>query len=330
MKDLFFEKLLEYQELGYIEKKYADILKEFYLSYKIEVGGSNLEDLATKIFLNLLEFIKLDKEKPYKFKPYHQKIVEPINYYLMGLNFIRPLVEKNSSLLGVENLVEIERILNRKENVILFSNHQTESDPQIISVLLDEKFKELAMKIIYIAGERVITDPLAIPFSKGCDLLCIYSKKYIDNPLELKREKQLHNKKTMELLSSLLSEGGKIIYVAPSGGRDRAKNGKIEVAPFDPSSIEMLHLTAQRSSKKTHFFPLALLTYHLLPPPDDTQIEMGERRKTKKANVFAYFGKEITMDNLPISSEDKLMRRQQKAEYIQKFVENLYEKLRSL
>jgi glycerol-3-phosphate O-acyltransferase len=26
----------------------------------------------------------------------------------------------------------------------------------------------------------VITDPLAIPFSMGCDLICIYSKKYID------------------------------------------------------------------------------------------------------------------------------------------------------
>src|SRR5690606_4917236 len=128
-------------------------------------------------------------------------------------------------------------------NVVLLANHQTETDPQIISILLEKSHARIAEQIIYVAGERVITDPLAIPFSMGCNLLCIYSKRYINSPPELKNEKQLHNKSTMELMSRLLKEGGKIIYVAPSGGRDRrSSSGKVEVASFDPQSIEMFSL----------------------------------------------------------------------------------------
>lgn len=322
---LFTKKLDAFQKSGIIEKKYSDILKEFYLSYKSQ---TNTLDSET-IFSTLLDLIKKEKESPYKFEPYHKKITHPFNYYLFGIEFIKPLIEKNSFLLGSENLQKIEKILLQKENVILLANHQSESDPQVISALLDDDFKDLASKIIYVAGERVITDPLAVPFSLGCDLLCIYSKKYIDTPPEFKRQKQMHNQKTMELMSSLLSEGGKIIYVAPSGGRDRAKNGNIEIAPFDPNSLEMFQLMTKKSSCKTHFFPLALMTFHLLPPPETVQIEMGERRTVKKAKVHAFFGPEIDMD-LPITSSDKLLKRKIKAEYIYEIVKNLYEKLRSL
>ena len=60
-------------------------------------------------------------------------------------------------------------------------------------------------------------------------------------------------------MSSLLSEGGKVIYVAPSGGRDRKNlNDKIVVAPFDPQSIEMFSLMARKAKKPTHFYPLSL------------------------------------------------------------------------
>ena len=52
---------------------------------------------------------------------------------------------------------------------------------------------ELAEKVVFVAGHRVTTDPLAIPFSMGCNLLCIYSKKYIESPPELKAAKQQQN-----------------------------------------------------------------------------------------------------------------------------------------
>ena len=48
-----------------------------------------------------------------------------------------------------------------------------------------------------VAGDRVTTDVVAVPFSKARNLLCIYSKRHIDNPPEEKPKKMRHNAKTM-------------------------------------------------------------------------------------------------------------------------------------
>jgi glycerol-3-phosphate O-acyltransferase len=94
--------------------------------------------------------------------------------------------------------------------------------------------------MVFVAGHRVTTDPLAVPFSRGRNLLSIYSKKYVDADPEKKQERLLHNQRTIKRMGQLLSEGGYCIYVAPSGGRDRKdqKTGKVEAAAFDPQSIE--------------------------------------------------------------------------------------------
>jgi glycerol-3-phosphate O-acyltransferase len=329
MVDQFFEKLDRLQTGGYLGKKYISILRDFYKCYLEEVDDPKA---AALLFLTLLGLIEKQAKEDYKFEPYHKKVRTPFDYYSFGIQFLKPLVAKDSKFSGAENLVKMQEQLRNQENVILFSNHQTESDPQMISILLENDFPELASKIIYVAGERVVSDPLAIPFSLGCDLLCIYSKKYIDSPPELKRDKQLHNQKTMELMSSLLKEGGKIIYVAPSGGRDRPnEHGEITVALFDPQSIEMFHLMAKKSSRPTHFYPLSLFTYNILPPPDNTQVEMGEKRRTKKGKIFAYFGEEIDMEVFPGSDEpDKISKRRNKSDHIYNLVKQGYETIRSL
>ena len=328
-KSRFLDSLDKYFSDGMIEKKYYLIIKDFYFSYASQVDDINTYEELFLIFLKkMIEQIK----SPYEFKTYHQKIRKPFDYYSFGLDFIKPLVKSESKALGLDNLKKMQKALDLGENIILFANHQTESDPQAISILLEGSFPDLASKIIYIAGERVITDPLAVPFSKGCDLLCIYSKNYIDTLPELKSEKQFHNKKTMNFMSDLLREGGKIIYVAPSGGRDRPnEKGEVEMSLFDPQSIEMFYLMAKKSGASTHFYPLALLTNNLLPPPDGIQIELGEKRNTKKAIIFADFGKEIDMENYPGSNtEDKISKRKNRANYIYSLVKHSYDHLRSL
>ena len=75
------------------------------------------------------------------------------------------------------------------DNVVLYANHQSEADPQIFSVLLDPIVPGFAEQTIFVAGDRVTTDLLAQPFSMGRNLLCIFSKKHIENPPELKSEK---------------------------------------------------------------------------------------------------------------------------------------------
>jgi glycerol-3-phosphate O-acyltransferase len=304
-----------------IDPKYAALTVSFINHYKQAVGDAFTHSLPT--ILLFIQFVEEQCLKPYSFQPYHQKITAPIDYYEFSLAFINPLVDlPNSKVLGIEHFEKLLPLLKQKENIVLLANHQTESDPQAISILLGD----IGRQIIYVAGERVLTDPLAIPFSMGCDLLCVYSKRYIDHPPQLKSQKQLHNKHTMEIMSSLLKEGGKIIYVAPSGGRDRkGADGKIEVAPFDPSSIEMFHLMAKKAQTKTHFIPLALRTYNILPPPETIQKELGETRIVKKAPIFLSFAPEFPMDTF--YSANKFEQRQKRAEAVWLIVKTLHDKL---
>lgn len=313
-------------EEGVIPQKQLKLLEQFYASY---LEAAQESDHLEKEMLHFLELLKQEFQHPYSFEPYHKRVTAPTNYTTFAMNLFRPLIDFSSSKVeGLENLAEIVKATEEGESVILLANHQVEPDPQVIQLLLEKSYPEFGKEIIFVAGQRVTTDPLAIPFSMGCNLLCIYSKKYIEQPPEQKEEKLLHNQKTMKQMGQLLSEGGKCIYVAPSGGRDRkGASGKIEVAPFDPSSIEMFRLMAMQADKKTRFFPLALSTYHILPPPESIQTELGEKREAKKSPAHLWFGPEIDMDNFPGSDNpDKKLRRQHRADYIWKIVNDAYEK----
>ncbi|MFA5250140.1 MAG: glycerol-3-phosphate acyltransferase, partial [Parachlamydiales bacterium] len=152
-------------------------------------------------------------------------------------------------------------------------------------------------------------------------------KKYIDHPPEKRRQKQLHNQKTLSQMLQLLAQGGQIIYLAPSGGRDRKNpDGSIIPAPFDPESIELFYLFTKKARPKTHFYPLALYTYHLLPPPDTTQIEIGEKRETAFAPVRLFFEQEFNMESFDLL-HNRLEKRRKRAEAIYQIVQQAYQRL---
>ena len=100
-------------------------------------------------------------------------------------------------------------------------NRQTEADPSAFTALMDDVAPGFAASMVSVAGDRVTTDPVAVPFSKGRNLLCIYSKRHMNNPPELASKKKMHNVRTIGALQKLLQTGGRCIWVAPSGGRDR-------------------------------------------------------------------------------------------------------------
>ncbi len=325
----FWERIKVHVQDPAIPEKYQGLFKQFYEGYiaALHAHGMNAEP-SEALFISFAQMIKDQCIEPFPFQPYHVRIREPIDYYAFGLDFIRPLVEKEkSSIRGQEHLATITASLEKGENAIFLANHQIEADPQAISIMLEDSYPKLGEDLIFIAGERVITDPLAAPFSMGRNLLCIYSKRYIDHPPELKHTKQLHNKRTMQLMSELLGEGGKAIYVAPSGGRDRPNaQGIVEVAAFDPQSIEMLNLMAERAGHPTHFYPLALKTYDLLPPPESIQVELGEARLTKRGGIHVGFGPRIAMDSFPGADlTNKHDRRQARATYICNLVKQEYD-----
>eukprot|EP00470_Lotharella_oceanica_P016900 CAMPEP_0170196556 /NCGR_PEP_ID=MMETSP0040_2-20121228/64216_1 /TAXON_ID=641309 /ORGANISM="Lotharella oceanica, Strain CCMP622" /LENGTH=400 /DNA_ID=CAMNT_0010445995 /DNA_START=139 /DNA_END=1341 /DNA_ORIENTATION=+ len=270
--------------------------------------------------------------KPHKFDILHRAIREPFDYYRWGVEFFRPLIELESSKIhGIENLAKVIDYVEKGENVILLSNHQTEVDPQAIEILLENSGCSLASELIFVAGHKVTTDPLAVPFSLGQNLLCIHSKKYIENPPEKKAEKQAHNTKTMKKMQSLLEDGGTFLWVAPSGGRDRPDPNTKEfvVAPFDERSVQMFRLMAQKanmaSGKKTHFFPMAMLTHELVPPPDGIKATVGEKRSAKRGAANIWFGDEVAE-----VQDEGLSNKEKQAKFYDGVVSQVHDKYDSM
>lgn len=266
-------------------------------SFIDEYTASSIEANETpdKFKYNLLTLLKLVQEalqNPYQFQPFHTAIREPLDYYKWGNDFLRPLIKiDDSKMLGIENTLKIKEFIKQGDNVIILSNHQTECDPQVLSILCEkEGVDNFAENVIFIAGHKVTNDPIAIPFSMGRNLICIHSKKHIKTPPEDYPIKQAQNLRSMKCLGDLASEGGKIFWVAPSGGRDRpGPDGEnFVVAPFDMKALDMFKLIAMQSGKKMHFFPMAMYTNKLVPPPAETSSTLGESRSAKRGPVSVH------------------------------------------
>ena len=216
----------------------------------------------------------------------------------MDTEFMEPMLDRSdSNLFGEANVDKIKAQMAAGDNVVLLSNHQTEADPSCWSFILHEGHEDLARKMVLVAGDRVTTDVVAVPFSKARNLLCIFSKRHIENPPELKATKMRHNAKTMSAMLKLFKKGGQCIWVAPSGGRDRPvpETGKYAPAAFDAKSIEMFRLMASKvNDRTTHFYPVAMMTHRLFPPPAKlTPGALGEPRIAMRGSVNVKIADEI-------------------------------------
>ena len=101
----------------------------------------------------------------------------------------------------------------------------------------------------------------------------------------------------MKQMQKLFTDGGKVIWVAPSGGRDRSDaNDNFEVAPFDAKSVEMFRLMADKAGRTTHFYPLSMLTHPICPPPKAVGGAVGEERTVKWSPAGLHFGDEVDLE----------------------------------
>ena len=294
------EKLAKAKEKYDIPEKWESVMGGFFTSYMANVyKAGNDVDHYEKVLTTLFKKVLDCTQKPYEFEPYHEAIREPFDYYALGCEFATGVINRDTSLIvGGDQIDAIRALTAKGDNVVLFANHQSEADPQIFSVLLDPEYPGFAEETIFVAGDRVTTDLLAQPFSMGRNLLCIFSKKHIENPPELKSQKARHNKNVMKQMKNLFTAGGKLIWVAPSGGRDRkdAATGDYAVAPFDSKSIEMFRLMAAKSGRTTHFVPLSMLTYNVCPPPDAVGGAIGEQRTVNWSPAALHFGEPVDCD----------------------------------
>ena len=131
---ILFESLIKAASaLAKAPPQFASQMKGFLNDYKQSNIDANESPLQYKT--NLLTFLKSILESyqnPYPFKPFHQAIREPFDYYTWGNNFLKPLIIKEQSKLeGSNNFEDLQQRLNKGENVVILSNHQTEADPQV-------------------------------------------------------------------------------------------------------------------------------------------------------------------------------------------------------
>jgi glycerol-3-phosphate O-acyltransferase len=112
----------------------------------------------------------------------------------------------------------------------------------------------------------------------------------------------------MQTLASLFQQGGQIFWVAPSGGRDRPDpeidDHFFQVANFDSKAIDMFKMLAIQSGhtkigsppddsgivpRRTRFFPVAMFTHQLVPPPKTSATAtLGETRSAKRGEVSVH------------------------------------------
>jgi glycerol-3-phosphate O-acyltransferase len=219
-----------------------------------------------------------------------------VDFYAFGCDFFRPCMDlQNSAILGLDNMQKIVAQLQAGENVVLFANHQSEADPQVVSCLLERAgYSKQAADMVYVAGHKVTTDALAVAFSMGRNLICIHSKKHINADPELKAEKSRQNMRAMSALLDGFKRGGSLIWVAPSGGRDRrnVETGDVPIADFDSKTIDMFRLMGNKSKKTTHYYTFAMVTYDLCPPPDFVVPGVGEDRNVRFVPVGIAIGDE--------------------------------------
>ncbi|KAL9992758.1 putative glycerol-3-phosphate 1-O-acyltransferase [Helianthus debilis subsp. tardiflorus] len=271
-------------ETGTLPKPVAQLMEELYLNYRKAVfqsGNPHAEEIVLSNMSVALDRILLDVKEPFEFSPYHEAIREPFNYYMFVQNYIRPLINFRESYVGNVSLFhEMEEQLKKGENVILISNHQSEADPVIISLLLETTSPHISETAIYVAGDRVVTDPLCKPFSMGRNLLCVYSKKHMNDVPELADMKRRANTRSLKEMALLLRGGSKLIWSAASGGRDRPDpiTNQWYPAPFDASAVDNMRRLVEHAGVPGHIYPLSLLCYDIMPPPPQVEIEIGERR----------------------------------------------------
>ncbi|KAK4788426.1 hypothetical protein SAY86_019745 [Trapa natans] len=271
-------------QLGTLAPNMAAAMEELFDNYKKAVSKSRIPNADAVVISNmsaLLDRVLLDIEEPFVFPPYHKVMRKPFDYYMFGQNYIRPLIDFRNSYVGnISIFNDIQEKLQQGHNVVLISNHQTEADPAVIALLLEFTHPYIAENMTYVAGDRVVTDPFCKPFSMGRNLICVYSKKHMFDVPELTEMRRRANTRSLKEMAVLLRSGSQIVWIAPSGGRDRPDplTGEWRPAPFDSSSVDNMRRLVEHSGVTGHIYPLALSCYDIMPPPPLVEKEIGEKR----------------------------------------------------
>ncbi|CAI7854935.1 unnamed protein product [Closterium sp. NIES-54] len=308
-------------------------MRDFYHSYANAVASSgieNAEQLSLQIMSTVFDRIMFQLKDRHQFESHHLAVREPYDYYAFGQNYVRPLINYSRSFIGnVKIFDKIQADLDAGHNVILMTNHQTEADPGVIALMLENSHPRLATSITYVAGDRVVFDPFCMPFSLGRNLLCVHSKKHLNDEPELAEQKRAENRKTLKVMSKLFKKGGNFVWIAPSGGRDRINPDTNYVPPaaFDSSAVALMHRLTSESGIPSHLHPTALYSYDIMPPPRTLEKQLGEKRIIGFHGVALSVGEEVDFGAVTAGIEDRREAQEKYSDALFAAVEEQYDLL---
>eukprot|EP00747_Dinoflagellata_sp_TGD_P187406 gnl/TRDRNA2_/TRDRNA2_45044_c0_seq1.p1 gnl/TRDRNA2_/TRDRNA2_45044_c0~~gnl/TRDRNA2_/TRDRNA2_45044_c0_seq1.p1 ORF type:complete len:490 (+),score=85.69 gnl/TRDRNA2_/TRDRNA2_45044_c0_seq1:64-1533(+) len=279
---------------------------------------------ASHVIGQLAQRIAYQYQDPYTFPSRHERILEPYDYYCLGQRFTGNLINFDKSYVGnAQRITEMQEAIKRGENVLLFANHQSEADPAVWALLTEQLSPSLATDIYYIAGDRVVLDTAAKPFSMGRNLVCVHSKRHMDDDPSLRAAKMATNAKSVRELGKMFKAGGAIVWVAPSGGRDRKNdNDEYEPSAFDSAAVVLLHRMMTSSKKPGHVYPMAMASAEIMPPPRGVEKKLGEKRVLDYHPVGISIGEEL--------NEKEITAGLDKAEKGEVFSKAVFDKVKGL
>jgi glycerol-3-phosphate O-acyltransferase len=311
----FFKALNQECESGRIPKQLLPLWTDFFGNYKNALLSSDLPDhdikLVAEVQATIADTVINQLANPYIFPSYHKGITEPYNYFEFGQRYVGSLIDFNSSYIGhLERFDRIQQEINAGDNVIILANHQSEADPGIWAHMLMHTHPDLAKNVIYVAGDRVISDPLCVPFSMGRNLFCVHSKRRMDDNPDTKAEKAALNRQTLRNMGEAIAKGGCLLWIAPAGGRDRPDDDGVYVpAKFDPDSVELMRALSSKAKKKvgrvSHLYPLAMFSAPLMPAPKTIDKALGERRIVNFTGVGISIGEELNVEAITAGIEGR-------------------------
>eukprot|EP00877_Chromochloris_zofingiensis_P006537 jgi/Chrzof1/2136/Cz11g03260.t1_GPAT1[v5.2] len=298
-------------EAGKMPPKLLPLWVDFYDNYKKAILGSGVaganEELVARVQATIADCVLNQFVDPYTFPSFHKRLLEPYNYYDFGQRYVASLTDFDKSVLGhADRWTTIQKQLAEGHNAVLLANHQTEADPGVFAHMLSATHPNLATDVVYVAGDRVVTDPLCKPFSMGRNLFCVHSKKHLDDVPELKASKMETNRKTLVAMQRALNTGGALLWIAPSGGRDRPNaDGHWLPDKFDPTAVELMRSLVTRAKQPGHLYPMAMFSHPMMPPPKTIDKAVGERRITHFTPVGISVCEELVPETVTAGIEDR-------------------------
>lgn len=304
-----FKQLEQAVQAGRAPSRLLFLFGALYSNYQEAVLGSNVdgadERAVADVMAAIADRVVHDMGTPFTFPSTHHRILEPYDYYAFGQNYVRWLINFKQSVVGnLHHFDNIESALSRGENVVMIANHQTEADPAVWALLLEHTHPRIATDVFYVAGDRVVSDPLCKPFSMGRNLFCVHSKKRMDDDPSQREAKQRTNRRTLSEMVKELNAGGKLIWIAPSGGRDRPNaDGQWIPDTFDPAAVELMRQMLAKAKPPGHLYPLAMHSGEIMPPPPSKEKDVGEHRITRHAAVGLSAGAPLNVEAITGSLE---------------------------